>query len=214
MERSGKNIAILCGSAVGIAGITFLARLLGFIAAPGLRIAALVGLNLMNGVIALAAMKLTGMKPELKLWNPRGYLIGGAVALVLSLLIAVLPALCGGSLVGGHMEFSWLRLLYNLLFYLLVIGPVEELIFRVYLQDALTGLFAAHRWLGVVAAAFLFGLWHLINGSLLQVLFTFGIGLVFGFARYRIRSCGYAGVAFGHGLYDFLNVMVRMFVIR
>lgn len=59
----------------------------------------------------------------------------------------------------------------------------------------------------------MFGWWHLINGSLLQVAFTFGIGLVFGMCKYYIKNCKYLGLALGHGLYDFLNVVVRMFVV-
>lgn len=47
----------------------------------------------------------------------------------------------------------------------------------------------------------------------MQVLFTFGIGLVFGFAKYKIKDCKYPGLAFGHGLYDFINTLVRMFVV-
>ena len=38
-------------------------------------------------------------------------------------------------------------------------------------------------------------------------------GLVFGFAKYKIKDCGYVGVSFGHGLYDFLNILVRMFIV-
>ena len=96
---------------------------------------------------------------------------------------------------------------------MLIIGPVEEFVFRVYLQDTFVSFFEKHKWLGVVVAAFLFGLWHIINGNIVQVLFAFGIGLVFGFAKYKIKDCGYVSVAFGHGLYDFLNTIVRMFVV-
>ena len=39
------------------------------------------------------------------------------------------------------------------------------------------------------------------------------IGLVFGFAKYKIKDCGYVGVALAHGLYDFLNTVVRMFIV-
>ena len=52
-----------------------------------------------------------------------------------------------------------------------------------------------------------------INGSIMQVLFTFGIGLVFGTCRYLIKDCKYPGLALGHGLYDFLNEIVRIFVV-
>ena len=153
------------------------------------------------------------MKIDLDLKNKRQYLIGAAIALALSLAIAVIPALCGFSLVGQHQDFSWFTLIYDLLFYLLIIGPVEEFVFRVYLQDAFTGFFGKQKWLGVVIASFLFGLWHIINGNLVQVFFTFGIGLVFGFAKYKIKDCKYAGLALGHGLYDFLNTIVRFFIV-
>lgn len=86
---------------------------------------------------------------------------------------------------------------------MLIIGPVEEFIFRVYLQDVFVGFFNTRKWLGVIIAALLFGLLHIINGNIIQVLFTFGIGLVFGFSKYKIKNCGYVGVSLAHGLYDF-----------
>jgi len=214
MEKTKKNFAVLVCSIICIAGVTFLARFVNYINITGLRIAASACLNLLIGLIAFVSMKLTKMKIEIDFKNGRQYLIGAAIALSLSLVIAVIPALCGFSLVGSHMEFSWFRLIYNLLFFLLIIGPVEEFVFRVYLQDAFTGFFDKHKWIGVIISAFLFGLWHLINGNIIQVLFTFCIGLVFGFAKYRIKNCGYAGVAFAHGSYDFLNIIVRMFIVR
>ena len=111
------------------------------------------------------------------------------------------------------MDFSWTVLTYDFLFYMLIIGPVEEFVFREYLQDAFMNFFEKNKWLAVVIASFLFGLWHIINGSIIQVIFTFGIGLVFGFAKYKIKDCGYMGVVFTHGLYDFLNTVVRMFIV-
>lgn len=213
MEKSRRNIAILCVSLVCIAGVTFCLRFLKHIDVRWLRIAALVGLNLLNGLIAFAAMKLTRMPIKLDWKNVRQYGIGALLAVALSLVIAVIPAVCGFSLVGGHSDFSWFSLLYELLFCFLIVGPVEEFVFRVYLQDAFVGFFPKHTWLGVVIAAFLFGCWHLINGSFMQMLFTFGIGLAFGFTKHKIKGSDYFGLAFGHGLYDFLNAIVRMFII-
>ncbi len=213
MKLTKKNVLILCLSLVMICAVTFSARFTRYINPLPLKIAAKVSLNFINGLIALLAMKLTEIKIDLDLKNKRQYLIGAIIALSLSLSIAVIPALCGFSLVGQHMDFSRFTLIYDLLFYLLVIGPVEEFIFRVYLQDAFTGFFEKRGWLGVVISAFLFGLWHIINGNLVQVFFTFGIGLVFGFAKYKIKDCKYAGLALGHGLYDFLNTIVRFFIV-
>ena len=131
----------------------------------------------------------------------------------MSLFIAFIPAWCGHSIVGAHTKYDLGTLLFAIFFYFLIIGPVEELIFRVYYQETFISFFNKNKWIGVIIASALFGMWHLINGSPLQVLFTFGIGLVFGFAKYFIKRFKYLGVSFAHGLYDFLNIIVTMFVI-
>ena len=213
MEKTKRNIATLCISIVFMIAITFFARFVKIIDILWLRIAALVGLNLLNGVVALIAMKITRMKINIDFKNKHQIFIGAVIAITLSVFIAIIPALCGFSLVGEHTDFSWFTIIYDFLFYMLIIGPVEEFVFRVYLQDTFVSFFEKKKWIGVVVVSFLFGLWHIINGSIIQVIFTFGIGLVFGFAKYKIKDCGYIGVSFGHGLYDFLNTIVRMFIV-
>lgn len=213
MEKTKRNIATLCISIVFMIAITFFARFVKIIDILWLRIAALVGLNLLNGVVALIAMKITRMKINIDFKNKHQIFIGAVIAITLSVFIAIIPALCGFSLVGEHTDFSWFTIIYDFLFYMLIIGPVEEFVFRVYLQDTFVSFFEKKKWIGVVVASFLFGLWHIINGSIIQVIFTFGIGLVFGFAKYKIKDCGYIGVSFGHGIYDFLNTIVRMFIV-
>ena len=196
-----------------ICAVTFSARFIKYINITAFKIIAQVFINLLNGLIALIAMKLTDMKINIDLKNKRQYLIGAAIALVLIVVIAIVPAFCGFSLIGNHMDFSWTVLAHDFLFYMLIIGPVEEFVFREYLQDAFMNFFEKNKWLAVVIASFLFGLWHIINGNIIQVIFAFGIGLVFGFAKYKIKDCGYMGVAFAHGLYDLLNTVVRMFIV-
>ena len=188
MKLTKKNIIILCCSIAMICAITFSGRFIRYIDVFGIRITVQVVLNLLNGLVAWIAMKLTGMKMDIDFKNKHQYGIGAAIALALSVTIAIIPALCGFSLIGNHTDFSWFTIIYSLLFYQLILGPVEELVFRVYLQDTFVSLFAKRKWLGVIIAAFLFGLWHIINGSVVQVLFTFGIGLVFGFAKYKIKD--------------------------
>lgn len=208
-----KRIVVLIFTVILIAGITFLGGLCMSVEQLWLKIILLVFVNLCNGAAALVAMRITDMKPELDIKNGRQYVIGVVIALVLSLTIAFIPALCGFSLVGAHKDFSWFGIIYNFLNYILIIGPVEELVFRVYIQDTLISFFDKKKYIGVITAALIFGLWHLINGSVVQVLFTFGIGLVFGTCKYLIKDCRYLGLALGHGLYDFLNEIVRMFVL-
>lgn len=205
-----KNVLTLLCSAFLIAGITFSAWLIPLIPQSWLRTAAKVSLTLLNGAVALVALRTSGIpfRLEFRSWKP--YALGLLLALLLSLVIAVIPSLFGVYFVGLPTEFSLAQLLSDFCFFLLVIGPVEELVFRVYLQEALCSFFPGRKWLGVVLAALLFGLWHWINGNLMQVMFTFLIGLYFGFAKYKVKGCGYVGVALGHGLYDALNTLVRM----
>ena len=208
-----KKIIVLAITTLLIVGITFSAKLIGFVENNVVRIILKVLLNLSNGAVAFIAIKLTGIKIGIELKNFYQYLIGLGIALALSLFIAFIPAWCGQSLVGSHQEYHFAELLVNLLFFMLVIGPVEELIFRVYYQETFISFFSKNKWIGVLIASVLFGFWHLINGNMFQVLFTFMIGSVFGFAKYFIKQYKYLGLAFTHGLYDFLNVIVRMFVI-
>ena len=208
-----KRAIVLTISCLLIAGFTFLGGLSMRVGARWLLILLLVLTNLCNAAVALVAMKITGIRADVDRRNLKQFGIGALIALSLSLVLAFLPALCGYSLVGGHKPFTWFSLIYNFLYCFLMIGPVEELIFRVYVQETMISFFKKSPVVGVVLSALLFGLFHLINGSLIQVLFTFGIGLVFGLCKYKIKNCKYLGVSFGHGLYDFLNHIVRFFVV-
>ena len=208
-----KKIIVLVVTTILIFVFTFLGGLNPFNDNLILRRLYSVSMNLLNVVTAFIAIKLTGVKIGVELKNFWQYLIGLGIALTLSLFIAFIPAWCGHSLVGVHTNYDIGTLIYAFFFFLLVIGPVEELVFRVYYQETFMFFFNKHKWIGVIIASALFGLWHLINGSPLQVLFTFGIGLVFGFAKYFIKRFKYLGVSFAHGLYDFLNIIVTMFVI-
>ena len=163
--------------------------------------------------VAIASIIITGIKIDFDVKNWKQYLIGLGLAIVISFFAAFLPALFGHSIVGEHQDFNWVNLLLSLLFFVLFVGPVEELVFRVYYQETFCGFFKRHKWIGVIIAAALFGIWHIINGSLFQVLFTFVFGLIFGFSKYFLKNCKYLGLALGHGVYDFLNVIVCMFVI-
>lgn len=208
-----KKIIVLVISIILITGITLMTGLFSDISSRALKRLIYILLNLLNGSVALIAIKLTGIKVDLDLRNKKQILIGICIGLVLSLIIVAIFLIFGVSLIGPHMDFSWGELFFYLFFYMIIIGPVEELIFRVYLQETFIGFFNKNKWIGVVIAAFLFGLMHIINGSLIQVLFAFVIGLVFGFCKYLIKNCKYLSVAVAHGVYDFLNIIERMFIV-
>ena len=177
-----------------------------------LRIYASYSCYILMGAVALIAMKRTGMKPDIDFRSGKQFLIGLNVAVILSVCIAIIPAKLGVSFVGSHEDFRVLTLVNNLISYFIFVGPVEELVFRVYVQGTLTDMLGRNKWLGVILASSIFGLWHLVNGNIIQVLFTFGIGMVFGFVRYLNRDFKLLGLGFSHGLYDFMNYLVRLFI--
>lgn len=208
-----KKIIVLVIATLLILGITFLSWPIATITNPIVKRLLGILLNLSNGAVAFVAIKLTKIDIGIELKNYWQFIFGATIALSVSLFVAFIPAFFGFSIVGNHQNFDWGALLYSLFFYFLIIGPVEELIFRVYFQETFISFFKKHSWIGVIIAAAMFGIWHLINGSLFQVLFTFGFGLLFGSAKYFLKKFKYLGLSFGHGLYDFLNVIVRMFIV-
>ena len=70
-----------------------------------LRISFGVIINLANAGISLVAIKVTRMKIDFKWKNYKQYIIGIVICVVLSLVIAWIPALLGTSLVGDHADF-------------------------------------------------------------------------------------------------------------
>ena len=206
-----KKIIVLIAATLLIVLFTFMPQFIPLTGFPSYFFK--IGIYVLMGATAAVAMILTGIKIDFDVKNWKQYLIGLGLAIVISFFAAFLPALLGHSIVGGHQDFKLYVLLLDFVFFVLFVGPVEELVFRVYYQETFCGFFKECKWIGVIIAAALFGLWHIINGGLFQVLFTFGFGLVFGFAKYFIRNCKYLGLALGHGVYDFLNIIVCMFVI-
>ena len=79
-----RNMFVLFCSLICIAGVTYLGRFVKFIPILPFRIAALVQINLLNGLIAWIAMRITGMKINIDVRNKRQYAIGAIVALILS----------------------------------------------------------------------------------------------------------------------------------
>ena len=206
-----KKIIVLAIVTALIVALTFLPHFIPLTGIPSFCFKVFIYLTI--GAVAIIGMILTGIKIDFDVKNKWQYIIGLGIALIISFFAAFLPAMLGHSIVGNHQDFIWYVFLLDFVFFVLFVGPVEELVFRVYYQETFCGLFSKHKWIGVIIAAFLFGLWHLINGGLFQVFFTFGFGLIFGFAKYFIKNCKYLGLALGHGVYDFLNVVVCMFVI-
>ena len=135
--------------------------------------------------------------------------MGICIAICLALIIVVIPQLFGVRLAGPHQEFNVVNFLSEFFYLLLVTGPVEEMVFRIYYQKVFVSILPKYRWLAVIISATLFGLIHVFN-SWLNVLLTFVIGLAFGFAKDYIKDMHYPGISLAHTSYDFLLYVVTL----
>lgn len=210
MEKEKKYIILIVETLI-IAGMLCLVKFIPSTGIKGIDIVLNISYNLIMGITAFIACKLTGIKIDFEWKNYKQFIIGFGIASLLALALGVIPAACGGSLAGPHQNFKIWNFLFNLFYLLLIIGPVEEMIFRMYYQNTFISFFKKYKWIGIIIASIIFGLFHIFNGWI-SVLITFGIGLIFGFSKEYIKDIHYPGISFAHGLYDlFFRVITYIF---
>ncbi len=217
VDANGKQSVIVFLVALFIiAGITFLMWAVKLANIYAVRLCLNWLVIIAYTAVAVVAMFLTGRHKTLlprknKLWLQ--IIIGTAIAAVLCFFMGILPILCGTSLIGSHTDPSALTILISAVQDILFVGLCEEIVFRGYVQNQFEIWLKKCKWLAPLIAGVLFGLWHIINGSLIQVLFTTLIGCVFGYAKYFIKDCSLLSVIIAHGLYDFSLVLLTCFML-
>jgi len=107
MKLAKKNIVILSLSLAMICAVTFSARFVKYIDITAFQIIAAVFLNVLNGLIAWTAMKITGMTVDVDFKNKRQYLVGAAIALSLSAVIAIIQYQSSVTFIAQLMGISW-----------------------------------------------------------------------------------------------------------
>lgn len=217
VRADGKlSFFIMVAAILLITGITFFMWATRLVEAYAARFCLAMLVIVLYTTVAVVATALTGQQKILlptkrRLWLQ--VLIGVGIAFLLCFLFGILPILCGTSLIGSHTDMSVGRILLAALQDILFVGIGEEIVFRGYLQNQFTIWLKQCEWLAPLIAAFLFGLWHLVNGSLIQVLFTTLIGCAFGYAKYFIKDCTLLSVIIAHGLYDFSLVLLTCYLL-
>lgn len=136
---------------------------------------------------------------------PRQILIGIVIGLCMSIVLALLPMLLGlKQLVytgSGfhHAGDALLRLVY----FIAVVGLVEEFLFRGYVLHKLEAICLSDG-APILISSLLFGLFHLKGFNFSQVLTTALIGTFFCICQKRIPACSLLSLAIAHGLHDWL----------
>lgn len=104
-------------------------------------------------------------------------------------------------------------LIYYVIKALIFVGVGEELIWRGYFYERIKEITNSGT-LTVVISSILFGLWHYPNGqNIMQVIVVSGLGLIYGFARLKVKDCSTLATGVAHGLHDSVILVLSYFLL-
>lgn len=132
--------------------------------------------------------------------------IGVLLAFSMSLVLTVFPIMLGFKDMVGSTSYTqvW-QFVYECIYAILGVALVEELIFRGYIFNKLLEI-RSSKWFAIIMSSVLFGLFHIFNGNLIQVLMTVFLGLIFCIFREKIKGCTLISLIIAHGVYNALIV--------
>jgi membrane protease YdiL (CAAX protease family) len=136
-------------------------------------------------------------------------LSGVFVAIGALILFIILPALFGlqMSYVG---DINALSIIYQLIYMLLAVASIEEIIFRGHLLKKLTDI-SKSKWLAIIISSALFGLFHIFNWNIYQIVFTTIIGFFFCICKDKIKHCTLLSLIVAHALYNTIHPIFTAF---
>ena len=212
-----KEILIFVISLILLCSITFSGRFLKLINSIPLRLAANCMIYLLMFSVVYLAMRSTKRLSVLKIEKENllsQIMLGLYGAVILAFFIGYLPTLFEFSFIGQKMQVESGQLIFYGIFNIFFVGFIEEIIFRGYLQEQLQNWLGNKKFLAPLISGMLFGLWHLINGNLWQMLFAFGLGCIWGYSKHFFKKCSLLTVCISHGVYDFLLIIIRVFLMN
>lgn len=133
--------------------------------------------------------------------------IGVLLAFAMSLVLTVVPILLGFKDMVGNITYTqtW-KIVYQFVYAILGVALAEELIFRGYIFNKLLEI-KDSKWFAIIISSVLFGLFHIFNGNILQVIITAFLGFLFCIFREKIKGCTLISLIIAHGIYDAMIVL-------
>ena len=134
-------------------------------------------------------------------------LIGVILALLMSLILTIVPILWGcKERIGNTLYYKPWQFAYDFVYSIIGVALAEEFVFRGYIFHKLLEV-KDSRWFAIIVSSILFGLFHIFNGNLIQVIMTSFIGFLYCVLREKIRNCTLLSLVITHGLYDGMIVL-------
>jgi len=133
--------------------------------------------------------------------------IGVLLAFSMSLVLTALPIILGfKDMVGNTVYTQAWKFVYQFIYAIFGVALAEELIFRGYIFNKILKI-KNSKWLAIIISSFLFGLFHIFSGNVIQVFMTAFLGLIFCISREKIKGCTLLSLIIAHGVYDAMIVI-------
>ena len=139
--------------------------------------------------------------------------VGVSIALCMSCVLVLLPMVLGGKYLvyGGEGYQSKESAIGGFVYFLLVVGLVEEFIFRGFLYGKLKEICQSDE-APIVISSLVFGLFHFSGGNFMQVIMASAIGAVYCWCMDNIPNCSLLSLIIAHGMHDWLiRVLASIF---
>lgn len=138
--------------------------------------------------------------------------IGIIAALLMSLLFTVIPVLLGFKDMVGNTQYTktW-QFVYEFVYRIFGVAFIEELIFRGYIFNKLLQI-KDNKVMAIIISSVIFGLFHMFNGNILQIIVTTMLGIIYCVLREKIKNCTTLSLILIHGIYDAL-IMFWVYIL-
>lgn len=137
-----------------------------------------------------------------------------AIIFLITISFIVIPLLSGADKnnVLNFKASSQIIFFYYIVKDMVFVGMGEEIVWRGYFYERLIKLTGSGTWAAVLSSI-LFGLWYYPNGQdIMQVVMTTILGLIYGFARLKVKNCSVLATGIAHGLHDSV-IMVLSYLL-
>lgn len=221
MSRKKNIITLIIGFAgimAGLVGTMFANR--GIMVLPiGARMVLLIAAYWLIGVVPLVLAIVNREKPvDFGFSWEKPFLqilIGIGLGAAMSVVLTLVPHLAGfGNYVdnGNRYGFAW-QFCWEFLYCTAGVGLVEEFAFRGFIYTRFKNIFGKD-FLAVIFSSVLFGLFHIMGGSIVQMIITGLIGALLCFFRLKIRNCTTLSIIIAHGVYDALITLFASLLLK
>lgn len=130
---------------------------------------------------------------------------GVILGIAMSLLLTLVPHLAGMSGFvdnGTRYRHLW-QFIYEFVYCIFAVSLTEEFVFRGFIYKKLE-LLSQSSVTAAAVSSVLFGLFHFLGGSIIQIIMTGCIGAFLCFCRMKIKNCSIISLIIAHGVYDAL----------